>query len=101
MSRGWSIALGSLVALALAAAVFYGPKLREGANMGAGFVAKQMCSCLFVEKRRFDACRPDLMAGTEVFRTEQVADPPGVRAHLPFVAERTALFDAELGCSLQ
>ena len=101
MSRGWRLVLGSLAVFAIAATLVYGPKLREGAQMGAGFVAKQMCSCIFVDELGFDGCRTDLMAGTEVFRAEQLADPAGVRAYLPFVVERTALFDADLGCTLQ
>ena len=101
MSRGWRIALGGIAVLALAAAVSYGPKLREGASTGAGFLAKQMCSCIFVDGLGFDACRSDMMAGVDVFEAEILTKPPGVRAHFPFVAERTALFDADLGCTLQ
>ena len=101
MSRSWRIALGGLAVLAFAAAVTYGPGLREGANTGAGFLAKQMCSCIFVDGLSPDACRPDMMAGVDVFEAELLTDPPGVRAHFSIVAERTALFDADLGCTLQ
>ena len=86
MSRGWRIALGSLAVVALAGAVVYGPKLRAGASTGAGFVAKQMCSCIFVDGLGFDACRPDLMASADMFEAEILSEPPGVRAHFPFVA---------------
>jgi len=101
MSRGWRIGLGSVAVLALASAVTYAPKLREGANTGAGFLAKQMCSCIFVEGRSFDTCRPDMMAGADVFEAEILTEPAGVRAHFPLLSGRTALFDAELGCTLQ
>lgn len=101
MSRTWRIVLASFAFVALVVAATLGPELRDGANTGAGFLAKQMCSCVFVARRSFEACRPDIMAAVDPFTAEILADPPGVRAHLSFLAERTALFDDELGCTLQ
>ena len=104
MSRGRRIALVILATLGLAGAGVYGVyvrPLRELADTGAGFLAKQMCSCIYVDKRSFDACRPDMMPAMDPIDAEVLTAPPGVRASVLLTIERLALYDEELGCTLQ
>ena len=62
MSWGRRIALGAVALLLLGAAIgyfsWYRPT-RFAVDIGAGMLAKQMCSCVFVAGRDEDACRAD------------------------------------------
>ncbi len=78
-------------------------KTRSQAQIGAGYVAHQVCSCIFVAQRSQEGCLPDLLPSMGAIRSEivEVAGRPGVRAWLPFFPERTALYTPKLGCALQ
>jgi hypothetical protein len=89
---------GVLVLAALAAAV-YGPRFVAMAGVGAGYVAKQMCSCLYVAEREFDACRSDLPDSMDDIRAEPLAGRPGVRARV-IGLERLAVHTPGAGCRL-
>jgi len=91
-----AIVIGLVVGVA---AAIYLPPLRASAGTGAGFVAKQMCSCVFVSDRSFDACRPDMMEVMDDIQAE--VEGTGVRASVPlFLVERLATFDEGYGCTL-
>ena len=95
--RAKTLALLALGAL-LAAAVFARVRLVPQADIGAGFVAKQVCSCVFVGGRDEQACRLDLGPDLAPVRSEQLAD--GVHAWVPLLASRTARFREGTGCTL-
>jgi hypothetical protein len=94
----WSAAL--LLLVVLVAAVVYGPRLRRMAGVGAGYVAKQTCSCMYVAGRPFDACRSDLPSSMDRIRAEVLDGLEGVRASAPFL-ERRAHHTPGRGCTLQ
>lgn len=95
--RKWlaALALGSL----LAAAGYARFRLVPQAEVGAGFVAKQLCSCLFVARRDAAACRLDLRPDLSPVRSE--IEDGSVRAWVPLLASRTARFREGSGCSLE
>jgi hypothetical protein len=70
------------------------------ANVGVGFVAKQMCSCIYVGERSFDSCRPDMLASMNDIQAEITDEPVGVRSWVPGIGERHAHYRGELGCTL-
>ncbi len=98
---GWIGA--ALVLLMVGAGAVYLPRLRQAAAVGAGFVAKQMCSCVYVAGRSFESCRPDMMEEMARIRSEALSggEEIGVRAWLPLLAERRARFHEDFGCTLQ
>ena len=63
-------ALGALLATAVLARIRFAPQ----ADIGAGLVAKQVCSCVFVGGRDEQACRLDLQSDLDPVRSEQLAD---------------------------
>ncbi|MGH2898622.1 MAG: hypothetical protein ACRDMZ_08100 [Solirubrobacteraceae bacterium] len=87
------IVLGIFVARAL-------PRARALSRLGTGYVAKQMCSCMFVDGREYASCRPDIPASMDRVETEILTTPPGVRAKVRFLAEREAHYDPDTGCTL-
>jgi hypothetical protein len=95
-----AIALLCVVALAVTAA-YYGPGMRQMARIGAGYVAKQVCSCVFVGGRDLAACRADLRPRAERVQAEVLLPERAVRAWLPLLAERTARHHAGSGCTLE
>jgi hypothetical protein len=73
-------------------------QLRERSEVGAGYVAKELCSCVFVGERTLDSCRPDLPPEMERVQAELGADR--VRAFVPYLAERIARHEPPFGCVL-
>ena len=103
--RRWILGTGvALVLLAVGGTAWLLPDLKRMAAVGAGFVARQGCSCVFVAGRGLEACRADMLPEMERIRAELVDGPdgPGLRAWVPLLADRTALFrDLQSGCTLQ
>jgi hypothetical protein len=96
LRRKWLLGF-ALVVLVLAAGLGRA-HFAPAAEIGAGFVAKQMCSCLFVGGRDYSACRSDLMPEMDSVRSERLAD--GVHAWVPLLASRSARFREGSGCTL-
>jgi hypothetical protein len=71
---------------------------REQADVGAGYVAKELCSCVFVGGRSLASCRPDIPETMDRVETELGADR--VRAFVPYFAERIARYEPPFGCVL-
>jgi hypothetical protein len=88
--------LGLVVLLAVAA--FGRARLAPRADIGAGYVAKLLCSCVFVGGRDEAACRLDFGPEFARVRSEVLAD--GVRAWVPLLAARRAHFREGSGCTL-
>ena len=86
-----------LVVLA-AGAVLVGPRVYRLSGIGAGYIAKQMCSCVFVGERDFDSCRQDMPP--DMFRVKAEVLDGGVRAWVTGITERTARYRPESGCTL-
>ncbi len=94
------IALG-LVGLIALAGLLWGPRAVGMAQVGTGYVAKQVCSCVYVAGREVDACRADLMPSMDPINAKLLRDREGVRASLLMGAvERTALHHVGSGCTL-
>ena len=90
-----------LIALIALAGLLWGPRTVGRAQVGVGYVAKQICSCLYVAGREVDACRVDLLPSMDPIDVQVLEDREGVRASLLMGAvERTALHHAGSGCTL-
>jgi hypothetical protein len=79
-----------------------GLRLRYGveADIGAGYGAKLVCSCVFVAGRDFDACRRDF--GPEMDPVQMKVVDDAVQAWIPpLLASRTARFHEGSGCTLE
>lgn len=98
----WWVGFGVWAVLVGVLAVAY-PILSERSAIGAGYVAKEICSCVAVGGREYAACRADLPEdlGFERVRSELLANGAGVRAWVPGLAERTALAKPGEGCTLE
>ena len=76
----------------------YGAKNVE---IGAGYVAKEVCSCIYVGERDFESCRLDVPAVMDSIEAEVLGDERAVRAFVPYLGERVARFSADGGgCTL-
>jgi len=74
---------------------------RRAVDIGAGMLAKQVCSCVFVADRSVDDCRADQFESMDPIRLEVRHDEKRVRAWLPALGERTAIHREGLGCVLE
>ncbi len=96
--------VGFVVWLVLVIAAVSYPVLVDMGAVGAGFVAKEVCSCVLLGGRDYAACRADLPGdlGLERVGSEPLASGDGVRAWAPFgLATRVARGDREHGCTLE
>jgi hypothetical protein len=100
--RRWALrllaALGILL-VGLAAAGWW--RFHPLADVGAGYVAKVVCSCVHVGGRDFASCRSDVPASMDGVRAEPTPDGDGVRAFVPLLAERVARLHPGTGCVLE
>ena len=95
MKRMYAIA-GFWLLLVVGALVY--EHLRDLSTIGAGYVAKELCSCVFVGERSLESCRPDIPPSMDRVEAELGADR--VRAFVPYLAERIARFEPPFGCVL-
>ena len=70
----------------------------EQSDVGAGYVAKELCSCIFVGERDLASCRDDIPPTME--RVQAEAGDDRVRAFVPGLAERIARNEPPSGCVL-
>ena len=96
MKRGIAVVV-ALVVLA-GAGLFYA-RLRAMASVGAAYVAKEVCSCIFVGGRTLDSCRPDVPESMDRVQAELL--PDGVRGFVTGLASRVARFEPGFGCTLR
>ena len=99
----WRVAKWLVIVLLLAAGaagIYFGPRILRLSNIGAGYIAKQMCSCIFVAERGFDSCRSDMPPDMAPVRAAALEGSPGVEAWIPGIARRTARYSPGTGCTL-
>jgi hypothetical protein len=93
-----ALALAGLLAVV---ACFGIPRLRTASAIGAGYLAKVACSCVYIAGRDLAACRADLPAYLGTMEAELLPDPGGVRARSAlFGIERVARYTEGRGCTL-
>jgi hypothetical protein len=90
-------AIGLLWVLLIAAALGF-QWLRGQTDVGAGYVAKELCSCIYIGGREPGSCRPDVPPEMDVIDAEVGEDR--VRAFVPYLGERIARFEPPYGCVL-
>lgn len=100
--RRWAPRLlgGALLLAALLAAAGWW-RFHPLADVGAGYVAKQMCSCIHVAARSFESCRADIPAPMDDVRAEPTPEGDGIRAFVPVLADRVARSHPGTGCTLE
>ena len=92
------VAVAAVLAL-LAVAIFGYRRLSHAASIGAGYTAKELCSCIFVGGRSLDSCRPDVPQSMDRVQAELL--PDGVRGFVTGLASRVARFEPGFGCTLR
>ena len=98
------IGIGLALLLAVALGVFWFSWVRPtrfAVDIGAGMLAKQMCSCLFVAERDEPGCRADQMPSLDPIQLEVRSQPRSVRAFVPLLGERIAVHRDGFGCTLE
>ena len=102
-SRKRILQLGSaIIALfVIIAAIGYRAAVVQ-AHVGAGYVAHQICSCIFVAKRSHQSCLPDLLPVMDSIQSEiiEIRSRQGVRGWIPLLANRRAIHTPGRGCAL-
>ena len=101
MRRALLVVAVALVVLLAAGAAYVLPGMLQRSSMGSGYVAKTLCSCVFVAGRELAACRADLTADSDRVRAEVLAAERAVRAWVPLLAERRARYAEGTGCTLE
>ncbi len=95
-----SLIISLVVVLFAAAGVLVGPRFVTLVTVGAGYTAKQICSCLYVSGRSPESCarEPESPADTLVKWT---AGEGRVHASTLGLAHATARYDEGFGCVLE
>ncbi len=94
--RKISIGLGVFVVLSIIGGWIF---LRPLIQMGTGYVAKQVCSCVYVGQRDFPNCYADLRRYGPRISARHLEELNGVRAEIFPVASATAYYHKGNGCT--
>jgi len=102
MKRKWMRIVQIVLIALVVLGVFAYQDLRAQASIGAGYVAHQVCSCVFVAERSYESCLPDLMPIMSQIRSEvvDIDGHSGIRGWVPFLSDRVAVHRPDLGCAL-
>jgi Ni,Fe-hydrogenase I cytochrome b subunit len=100
MSGKWKWVAVVLVVVLVGAGFYFGRPIVQSAGFAAEYVAKRACLCVFVSGRELVPClieMPEVVAAVEV---EVLEEERAVRAWISFIAERTARYSEDSGCTL-
>ena len=92
--------LVGLLVVAGAAGIVIVRRVHRLSVIGAGYLAKQMCSCVFVAERDFASCRADMPPDMVRVQAAPLDGQRGMRAWVPAIVERTARYTTDTGCTL-
>ncbi len=73
----------------------------SAAHISSGYVAKSICSCIFVDSRDLAACRSDLAPGYASMRIKLNRASRFVRASAGVISSDVARFEPPYGCRLE
>lgn len=93
-------AAAGVAALVVAAGIALA-RLSRLAVIGEGYVAKQGCSCVFLNGRDLEVCRDEMPLTMHDVRAVVERDPPGVRAWLAGLGAQVARYHDGSGCTLE
>jgi len=99
--RKWVI--GFFIWLVLVAGAGGYVELKRRSHLGGGLAAKEICSCIHIGGREFEACRADLATFPRIdwLRSSPLPDKTGVQSGLPGFKPRIARFEEGKGCTLE
>ena len=70
-------------------------------EIGAGYVAKEACSCIFIAGRELESCRQDMPEMMDSIEAEVLREERAVRAFSTGLGERIARYATDGGgCTL-
>jgi hypothetical protein len=99
--KTWMKLLLAALAVVAVLGVIGWRRIHFQADVGAGFVAKTVCGCMFVAGRSFESCRTDVLPAMHRVAAEVLDEPHGVRAFITLFASRTATWEPRTGCTLE
>ncbi len=89
-----------IVVLLAGVGLIAGPRLVTLVTVGAGYTAKQVCSCLYVSRRSLESCTREPESPADIL-VKWTASEGRVRASTLGLAHATARYDAGFGCVLE
>lgn len=90
-----------LLAVALAALVWFWTPLNGYAQAGASYGARVACSCRFVAGRSLGDCRKDFEPGMGLIFLSEDVGAKSVTARFPLLSAQTATYRDGPGCVLE
>lgn len=100
-SRWWTIgAVAVAVALAALFALRASP-MGAQAELAVGYGARTACACRYLGLRSLASCRTDFEPGMEMVRLSEDPAARRITATVPLIAERSARFEPDYGCTLE
>jgi hypothetical protein len=90
-----------IVALVLAAGVYFGWRTSVEAGVGAAAMAKVACSCVFVDGRSLASCRADDPPGFESIPVTIDETAKTATGTLFGIIKRRATYRESYGCTLE
>jgi hypothetical protein len=100
MSLRWKWVAAALLVIVVTAAVYLVLPIVRGAEFATEYVARRACLCVFVGERPLALClveMPEVMAQVEA---DVLEEERAIRARISFIAQDTARYSEDSGCTL-
>jgi hypothetical protein len=95
----FSTVIGLVLVIVFVVALVVGWKARQYGEVAAGFVARQMCSCLYVQNRTEEACRAEI--GPQITPAQIVYFDEKVIVNYMGLDQAEARLQPGFGCNVQ
>jgi hypothetical protein len=90
-----------VVVLVVGVGVYLARPIVYAAGIATEYVARRSCMCVFVSGRTLPACIAEMPQDVSGVEAEVIPEQAAIRAHISFIAERTARYDGGSACTVE
>jgi len=100
-SRWWTIGAIIVAVAGLGLFALRASPIGQQAELAVGYGARTACACRYLGLRSLASCRTDFEPGMEMVRLSEDPARKRITATVPLIAERSARFEPDYGCTLE
>jgi hypothetical protein len=97
----WKWVALAVAVIAVALGVHLARPVVHAAGVATEYVAHRSCLCVFVSGRTLSACIAEMPQDVSGVEAEVLSEERAIRAHISFIAKRTARYDGGSACTVE
>jgi|TARA_B100000315_G_scaffold233495_1_gene246666 hypothetical protein len=96
--RKINIAIGVLIAASIPVVWLW---VKPMMDVGTGYAAKQICSCIYLGARTFEDCHLDILSDSGAIDVRWAEEHDGVEASILLISDTAAYYHPGTGCTIE